>query len=604
MRRKLFKILTLLFILCVAAAIFSGCSSIDVRLQKDGAGTAVLTIAQEEGITEESIRSQLEEVFEGVEKLSNKTDVLKIKKIKQQDGCFEVEISFRRIRYIEGIGEYNYMTFQDFLKEINKTAIISGWEQGKYKTIQNYTEDIYNFNNRSDESRAFSPETIDGIKISAEEFLDKEGVYAQNADAILFSYYIIDFEGLESVTFHFDGDIKVFGGKNIEVVDNNTIKILPLSTSVNVTHIDENGDPVAIEKNVNSFAGYVYFEPGANIAMILGLSIGGVVLAGFIIYGILSGLFKKIWNGPRMKSIRKNYSLYLMMCPAIVLLILFSYLPMSGVILAFKDFSIDDGIFGSEWAGMFGFKNFYDVITTPGTSFGMLARNTVILAVLKFIFGFLCAILLAILFSYLKDNWFKKTVQTISYFPYFISWVVVSGIAYLFLAADGGILNQLRMLFGQEAVQWYSEPQYWRGILTFTAIWKTVGYSTIVYLAAMTAIEPSLYEAARIDGGGRIAQLYHITLPGMFPVIGIQIIFSLGNLVRDDFDQIYTMTGGGNSYLIETTEVIGTVVFKAIGTVASYCTATAMSLMQSVVALAIVLSSNIIVKKIGLQGMF
>ena len=293
-----------------------------------------------------------------------------------------------------------------------------------------------------------------------------------------------------------------------------------------------------------------------------------------------------------------------MMLPAVGMLIIFSYASMTGIVLAFKDFSIDDGIFGSEWAGMLGFKNFYDVLTTPGTSFGMLARNTVILAGLKFIFGFLCAILLAILFSYLKNNWFKKSVQTISYFPYFLSWVVVSGIAYLFLAADGGILNQLIALFGGDAVQWYSEPQYWRAILTFTSIWKTVGYSTIVYLAAMTAVDPALYEAATIDGAGRVNQLWHITLPGLFPVIGIQLIFSLGNLVRDDFDQIYTMTGGGNSYLIETTEVIGTVVFKAIGTVSAYATATAMGLMQSVVSLALVLSGNIIVKKMGMQGMF
>lgn len=120
----------------------------------------------------------------------------------------------------------------------------------------------------------------------------------------------------------------------------------------------------------------------------------------------------------------------------------------------------------------------------------------------------------------------------------------------------------------------------------------------------MTAVDPALYEAATIDGAGRVNQLWHITLPGLFPVIGIQLIFSLGNLVRDDFDQIYTMTGGGNSYLIETTEVIGTVVFKAIGTVSAYATATAMGLMQSVVSLALVLSGNIIVKKMGMQGMF
>ena len=496
------------------------------------------------------------------------------------------------------------MSFSDFIKEMNKTSLVSNWEKGKYKNIQNYNEFIYNFNNQADESRAFSPVTADGEKLTAKEFTAQDSPYAANDKGMIFTYYIVGFSNLESVTFRFNGKIGVVGGKNVELVGDNAVKVTPVQSVVNVTEIREGEDPVGVERSVDCFTGYVYFVESANLTLILCLSGAGLLLAALIAVGIWRGWFKKIWRGARCRFIRKNYGLYLMMLPALVMLIIFSYAPMTGIVLAFKDFSIDDGIFGSEWAGMLGFKNFYDVLTTPGTSFGMLARNTVILAGLKFIFGFLCAILLAILFSYLKNNWFKKSVQTISYFPYFLSWVVVSGIAYLFLAADGGILNQLIALFGGDAVQWYSEPQYWRAILTFTSIWKTVGYSTIVYLAAMTAVDPALYEAATIDGAGRVNQLWHITLPGLFPVIGIQLIFSLGNLVRDDFDQIYTMTGGGNSYLIETTEVIGTVVFKAIGTVSAYATATAMGLMQSVVSLALVLSGNIIVKKMGMQGMF
>lgn len=604
MRKIAVKILTILLVVSAAILVLSGCASLDVQLDRDGSGTATLTLSKEEGVTKESIESELNEIFEGAAKLSQGRDVLKLKSVKESADGFSVKISFRKIRYIEGIGQYNFMSFSDFIKEMNKTSLVSNWEKGKYKNIQNYNEFIYNFNNQADESRAFSPVTADGEKLTAKEFTAQDSPYAANDKGMIFTYYIVGFSNLESVTFRFNGKIGVVGGKNVELVGDNAVKVTPVQSVVNVTEIREGEDPVGVERSVDCFTGYVYFVESANLTLILCLSGAGLLLAALIAVGIWRGWFKKIWRGARCRFIRKNYGLYLMMLPALVMLIIFSYAPMTGIVLAFKDFSIDDGIFGSEWAGMLGFKNFYDVLTTPGTSFGMLARNTVILAGLKFIFGFLCAILLAILFSYLKNNWFKKSVQTISYFPYFLSWVVVSGIAYLFLAADGGILNQLIALFGGDAVQWYSEPQYWRAILTFTSIWKTVGYSTIVYLAAMTAVDPALYEAATIDGAGRVNQLWHITLPGLFPVIGIQLIFSLGNLVRDDFDQIYTMTGGGNSYLIETTEVIGTVVFKAIGTVSAYATATAMGLMQSVVSLALVLSGNIIVKKMGMQGMF
>ena len=156
---------------------------------------------------------------------------------------------------------------------------------------------------------------------------------------------------------------------------------------------------------------------------------------------------------------------------------------------------------------------------------------------------------------------------------------------------------------GVGAVNWYTSPQYWRGILTFTSLWKTVGYSTIVYLAAITAIDPCLYEAATIDGCGRRRQLLHITVPGMLPVIGIQVVFSLGNLVKDDFDQIYTMTRGSDA-LSSTTEVIGTIVYKSIGNASAYSSAAAMGILQGVVALILVLVSNRIIKKLGMDAAF
>ena len=159
MRKIAVKILTILLVVSAAILVLSGCASLDVQLDRDGSGTATLTLSKEEGVTKESIESELNEIFEGAAKLSQGRDVLKLKSVKESADGFSGKISFRRIRYIEGIGQYNFMSFSDFIKEMNKTSLVSNWEKGKYKNIQNYNEFIYNFNNQADESRAFSPVT-------------------------------------------------------------------------------------------------------------------------------------------------------------------------------------------------------------------------------------------------------------------------------------------------------------------------------------------------------------------------------------------------------------------------------------------------------------
>ena len=538
-----------------------------------------------------------------------------LKSIKQTDDAFIVKFSFTRLNYLKGLGEFSYMKSSEFVKERNNVEKITiEYKNGVYKPIENYGTNILKFDNsKGNKKVAFSPtDASSGETIDPKEFTSEDGDLATNEKGMVFSFFVAGFDFVESVTFSFDGKIKAYGSVNAELIDENTIKILPVTQKGKRTYF-ENGstEPTTVSEEFTVFAGYVYFELGANVTAILIFATIGLILVGLIVWGILSGAFKRAFRSKKFRTIVKNYDLYVMMIPAIVLLILFCYLPMTGVIMAFKNFKVTDGIWGSEWTSMGGFKHFVDLVTKPSASFGKLARNTIILAGLKFVFGFVCAIVLAVLFSYLRDGLFKKTVQTISYFPYFISWVVVYSIVYLFLAtatdasafADHGILNKLIIKLGGNPVNWYNSPKYWRTILTFTAIWKTVGYSTIVYLAAITGINPSLYEAVAIDGGGRLKQLWYVTIPGLFPVLGIQVIFSLGNLVKDDFDQIYTLTNGSPA-LSETTEVIGTIVYKSIKSPSAYSDAAAMGLMQGVVALALVLSSNKLLKKLGVDGVF
>ena len=602
MKSKFARTLMCMLIFLFSVILMCSCSVAKVAIDRDGTGSATVTIAKDEGVTRESIDAEIEQVLKGVEQCSGEENRITIEDVKETDENFVITIDFKKISTVKGLGDFSYTTGTELIADQNLQGMLNKFSNGRFPGVQNYTQSTYTFPNRAKEL-GFKPTNVEtGETVELEDFYSASGVASQAPEDILFSFYLVGFDSLQSITFELKGKINYVAGANIELTeDKDGFTVTPIRVKSNILKFDETGEPVSVVEETSMFAGYVFFTLDANYTPIIFGIIITVAVLGLLAWGIVSGRIKRALKSKTCKLVVKNYDLYLMMIPAFVLLFLFCYKPMTGVILAFKNYKVNDGVWGSEWVG---FKNFIDLLTKPGSSFWMLARNTFILALLKFIFGFICTIGLAILFSYLKPGIFKKTVQTISYFPYFIGWVTISGIAYLFLSFDTGILNRLLNLFGAEPIKWYNEPQYWRGILTFTAMWKTVGYGTIVYLAGIASIDPALYEAATIDGANRVQQLFHIVLPALTPIIGIQMIFSLGNLVKDDFDQIYTMTGGGNSYLLETTEVIGAVVFKSAGNVASYSSAMAMGLMQSVVSLVIVLLSNRAVKKAGMESLF
>lgn len=617
MKRRHLKPILVMLILCLMMFFIGSCSTAHVEIDRDGSGTATITVAKGEGVSENSIRDELREMFDSVGLASDGDEHrLKMESLTESEEYFSIVISFKRIQYIKGIGSFGYQDSTAFLEDNNATKSLENWSKGNYGTFTSYNGSIYKFDKSSDLS--FDPIHVEsGNKVlvtpteeqrtaGASGFLDRDGLLSQHKRGKAFTFFLADIEGLQSITFSFKGNVIAYGGQNVEVVDESTVKVTPVKAQANIKGLDANGSPVIADEEVNCFVGCVYVQLEFNPVLLWALIIGGAVILTLIILAVVKGWFKKMAHSRGFKIFLRNYDLYIMMLPTMLLLILFMYLPMSGIIMAFKNYRIEDGMFGSEWAAFGGFKNFYNLFTNPAVDFWRLTGNTFMLALLRFIFGFLFAVLLALLFSYLREGVFKKAVQTISYFPYFISWLTISGIAYLFLSdsASGGILNKLVMSFGGSEIDWYAEPKYWRTILTFTYIWKTLGYSTIVYLAAITSINPALYEAARIDGAGRLGQLWHITLPGLLPVIGVQIIFSLGNLVKDDIDQIYTMTQGGATALRDTTEVLGMVIYKQRGNVSAYSSTTAMGLMQGVAALIIVSVSNKVVKKLGVEGAY
>lgn len=297
--------------------------------------------------------------------------------------------------------------------------------------------------------------------------------------------------------------------------------------------------------------------------------------------------------------IRKYKTLYLMLLPGMLFLFIFAYLPMGGIIIVFKEYYPWEGLLGSKWVG---FKHVISFFTDQ--QFWKILQNTVLIALYKLIVGFPAPIVLALLLNELKNRLLKRFVQTVSYLPHFISWMIVAGFAYMFFGTNLGILNKLLVSIGFEPVSWYYRSDLWRGILVVSAVWKGIGWGSIIYLAAISGIDVQLYESAIIDGAGRFKRMMCITIPGIMPIAVIIFILSVGNLIREDFQQIFALVGL-NRVLYETTDVIETFIFRTSlleGT--SYSYPAAVGLFQSVVALLMILATNYFAKKKEQEGIW
>lgn len=296
------------------------------------------------------------------------------------------------------------------------------------------------------------------------------------------------------------------------------------------------------------------------------------------------------------KYIKKNKYLYLLLIPCIVYFIVFSYLPMYGLIISFKDFKFSKGILGSPWSGLenfrylFGLKDFYRV-------FG----NSIILSLLKLLISFPIPIILAVLINEIPFIKYKKVTQTMIYLPYFISWVVIGGILVNLLSPSWGIVNDIIKKFGGEPVFFLGSSDYFRPIAIVSHIWKQAGWDTIIYLAAITGVNPDLYEAAKIDGAGRLKRICYITLPCIKPTIVILLLLAIGNIMNNGFEQIYVLQNSSN---IAVSEVFETYTYKMGVINGRYSFASSVSLFNSVVGLVLLTVANKIAKLIGEEGIF
>lgn len=293
----------------------------------------------------------------------------------------------------------------------------------------------------------------------------------------------------------------------------------------------------------------------------------------------------------------KTPMLTMMILPGIIFMIIFNYLPMYGILIAFKDYGPFDTVMGAEWIG---FKNFEYIFSDP--TFYKVMANTMIISFGKLLVGFPLAIVFAVLFNELKDGMFKKSTQTITYIPHFFSWVIFGGMLIMWLS-EYGLLNNLLLKANliDEPLYFMTTLSMYRPIAIFSDVYKEVAWNTILYIAAMTTIDTSLYEAAKMDGAGKIKQIWHITLPGIRGIITLMLVLSMGSLIRSNLDQTLILQNAVN---MPVSEVIDSYVLKLGLSNGDMSYATAVGLFTSIVSLALVLTSQFISKKINDESIF
>ncbi|GHV45247.1 sugar ABC transporter permease [Clostridia bacterium] len=291
-----------------------------------------------------------------------------------------------------------------------------------------------------------------------------------------------------------------------------------------------------------------------------------------------------------VKNIKRNLSMYAILIPGLAFLALFKYVPMYGVSIAFLDFNIFDGILKSPWVGLANFNRLF-----ASEEFYGVFRNTLLISFYKIILLFPLPILTAVMLNEIGRMAFKKTVQTIIYLPHFLSWVIIGGLFINVLSPSGGLVNHVLGLLGVPPVNFLMDNRFFRGVMVFTAGWKETGWNAIVYIAAIAGIDQGLYEAASIDGAGRLGKIVHITLPGIASTIVLMFILRLGSVLEAGTEQILMMY---NAVVYETGDVIGTFVYRMGMERADYSFSTAVGLFNSVVGFLLVVTGNFLSKKL------
>ncbi|AEE97141.1 MAG: putative aldouronate transport system permease protein [Clostridiales bacterium] len=307
--------------------------------------------------------------------------------------------------------------------------------------------------------------------------------------------------------------------------------------------------------------------------------------------GSSNKLDRGIGKNSTMRYAIRNYDLYIMLIPAILYFLIFHYLPMYGVQLAFKDFVATKGIWGSPWVGFKHFERFFN-----GYNFGRLMANTLGISLYSLAVGFPIPIILAIMMNELRNGVIKNTVQTITYAPHFLSTVVVAGMIISFLSPSNGIVNKLIVALGGQPIYFMIEPAWFKTIYVLSDVWQHMGWNSIIYMAALAGIDPELHEAAIVDGASRMKRIWHIDLPGIMPTVVILLILNVGSIMNVGFEKVFLLQ---NNLNMPASDVISTYVYRMGILGAQYSFSTAVGLFNSVINFILLIIVNTISRRVN-----
>ncbi|QHT58862.1 sugar ABC transporter permease [Paenibacillus lycopersici] len=292
-----------------------------------------------------------------------------------------------------------------------------------------------------------------------------------------------------------------------------------------------------------------------------------------------------------MKQIARHWQLYVLVIPPLLYIVIFKYIPMTGAIIAFKDYNVVKGVWGSPWTGLKYFKQFFD-----SPNFWLLIKNTLGISFYGLLVGFPAPILLALALNEIRNGKFKKTVQLVTYAPYFISTVVMVSILIVTLTPNVGVISKSLQALGMHDTNFLGIPGLFKSIYVWSDVWQFTGYGAIIYIAALAGINPELYEAAKVDGASRIQKIRHVDIPGLIPVSVILLILNMGNVMKLGFEKVYLMQ---NTLNLSTSEVISTYVYKVGLLTASFSFSTAIGLFNSVVNVVLLVAVNYAARRIS-----
>lgn len=645
--KKLFKYLAASVFAALIFVCFSGFTLTgSAKIRYSGKGTAAFSVISD--AAEQEFRQAVQDYVDGFTVRSGESDMITLEDVTKTENGYNVEVSFRRLDKVKAMGEFFLQKTSSFVPETSETGeMIRNWEAGMFAV----TETIY-YKSVAKSVDIDVTTVADGLRLytagGKEIAVDELDAYAAGAGdkSTAAAFCLLDVGCVESVTVSFPADIAYYAGGDMRLVNKNTVEMRPVFIEAEITSTE--GNMIPETKDVGTIFGYVIYEKGLSPAAICGIVAACVILGGllaaFFVYLVKLGKnvapfaangargnvpggnacggatvngavrsvpcgarskgtkrssrgWKKFLKGDFCTGIRQHKLLYLLLLPAFLYVLIFCYLPMFGLVIAFQDYKILDGVFGSEFIGMKTFRKiFYAQIRGSYRMF----RNTIYISLIRICTNFPLILVFTLLLNEVKNRRAKGVIQTISYIPNFISWIAVGGMAFNLLG-ENGTLNAIFVKTLGHSFDFYGEPDYWWWILAASSLWKGMGWGTLIYMSALGSISDELYDACTIDGGGRFRQAFTVTIPGVMNVMMLQLILDISSIMGDNYEQIIAMTRSLD-ILYPTTSVVGTLAYNSVLGGGGFSIATACGLIQGVIGLILVIFTNRIVKKTDNEG--